>query len=96
MSIYLIGYDLTSGQDYSELIAEIKSFGTWWHGLDSTWMIKSTKDVTAIRNQLKAKLPSSDDSLLVLRYVTSEETDTGSAAWTGFSTQTSEWLKKHL
>lgn len=96
MPIYLIGYDLKSGQDYSDLIAELKSFGTWWHGLDSTWLIKSEKSADNIRDLLKTKLPSSKDKLLVLKYVTSEEIGSGAAAWRGFTGSSTEWLKAPL
>lgn len=96
MPIYLIGYDLKSGQDYSDLIAELKSFGTWWHGLDSTWLIESDKSAKEIHSTLKAKLPSSNDKLLVIKYVTSKETGSGAAAWKGFTESSSNWLKKYL
>ena len=96
MPIYLIGYDLKSGQDYSDLIAELKSFGTWWHGLDSTWLIKSEESTTALRDRLFLKLPSSNDKLLVLKYVTSKELSTGVAAWAGFAGSAHEWLKEFL
>jgi hypothetical protein len=41
MGTLLIGYDLDKpGQDYSNLVAEIKRLGAWWHNLDSTWLVK--------------------------------------------------------
>ena len=48
MKSYLIGYDLNkTGQDYKTLIEQIKELGSWWHHLDSTWIIKS--DLTAVQ-----------------------------------------------
>ena len=40
MATYMIGYDLNRpGQDYPALIDAIKRLGTWWHHLDSTWIV---------------------------------------------------------
>lgn len=38
--VYLITYDLKKpGQDYSNVYDAIKSCGTWWHYLKSTWLV---------------------------------------------------------
>ena len=40
MALLLIGYDLTRpGQNYPGLIEGIKELGSWWHCLDSTWLL---------------------------------------------------------
>lgn len=66
MSSYLISYDLNkSGKNYETLIAEIKKFGTWWHHLDSTWIVKSDLTAVQIRDKL-SPLIDSDDELLVV------------------------------
>lgn len=40
--VYLITYDLKKpGQDYSNVHDAIKSCGTWWHYLESTWLVDS-------------------------------------------------------
>jgi hypothetical protein len=55
MKSYLIGYDLNkTGQDYTTLINKIKTLGTWWHCLDSTWIIKSNSTAVQIRDTLKS------------------------------------------
>lgn len=65
-NLYLVCYDLNSpGQDYSELHDEIKSYGTWWHHLDSTWIIKTTKSASEIRNHLGNYIDSNDELLIV-------------------------------
>ena len=91
MKTYLIGYDLNkSGQDYKKLIDQIKKIGTWWHCLDSTWIIKCKDTYTAvsIRDYLK-KYIDSNDELLVVRL-------SGEGAWCGFSQDCSKWLKDNL
>lgn len=89
MNTYLIGYDLDKpGQDYKDLIDKIKSFGTWWHCLDSTWLIKSSLSAKAIRDDL-ATIIDNNDKLLVARL-------SGEAAWIGFTGDCSDWLKNNL
>ncbi|MCS4162950.1 MULTISPECIES: SinR family protein [Sphingobacterium] len=86
---YLIGYDLNrTGQDYETLIDEIKKLGTWWHCLDSTFIIKSTSTATLIRNHLMTFIDSNDELLVVGL--------SGEGAWTGFSNECSNWLKNNL
>jgi hypothetical protein len=67
-NLYLICYDLNSpGQDYKDLIEQIKSYGTWWHHLDSTWIIKSSKTAKQIREHL-SKYIDGNDELLVIQF----------------------------
>ena len=88
MASYLITYDLNSpGQNYNDLYTVIKGLGTWWHCLDSTWIIKSNLTAVQIRDSLSAKIDK-NDSLLVASI--------SSAAWKGFSADCSDWLKKNL
>jgi hypothetical protein len=89
MKTYMIGYDLNKpGQNYTELIDAIKTLGTWWHCLDSTWLVKSNSTAIQIRDALSAHIDSSDE-LLVAQI-------SGDAAWVGFDTQCSSWLKNNL
>ena len=89
MACYLVGYDLNKpGSDYADVIEEIKRIGTWWHCLDSTWIIAYNGPATAIRDALTPYLDANDE-LLVVRL-------SGEAAWTGFSKECSEWLKSNL
>lgn len=90
MSTYMIGYDLNKpGQNYDDLYEAIKNQGsTWWHHLDSTWIIVSTKTAVDIRDNL-SKYLDSNDKLLVAKL-------SGEAAWKGFSDKGSDWLKKNL
>jgi len=89
LKTYMIGYDLNSpGQGYDELIKAIKALGTWWHCLDSTWLIRSELTAAQIRDHLK-QFTDSNDELLVARM-------SGEGAWIGFNTKCSEWLKNNL
>lgn len=54
--VYLITYDLrVPGQNYSDLIKEIKAVGySWAKPCESTWFIKTTLTAEAIKNKLNA------------------------------------------
>ena len=90
MPMLLVGYDLNSpGQDYDALIARLRAFGTYWHHLDSTWLVRTDLTAVEMRDVLKQFLDVTDE-LLVLD-VTGDL-----AAWRGFSSRASAWLKEHL
>lgn len=88
MGTILVGYDLNKPvQNYDGLIDKLKGYGAWWHHLDSTWLLKTSKEPTEVRNDLQA-LIDEDDELLVIDV-------TGDArAWRGFSESGSKWLKE--
>lgn len=90
MASYLISYDLNKpGQNYSDLYDAIKKVGsTWWHCLDSTWIVKSTKSAAQIRDAL---LPCLDKNDRILVVITGRE-----AAWNGFDQICSDWLRNNL
>ena len=85
MAYYLIGYDLTPpGQEYPELIRAIKSYGVWWHHLDSTWLVQTDVSAVGIRNHLRRFLDANDE-LLVVRVGPEWATH-------GFSALANQWL----
>jgi hypothetical protein len=91
MSTFAIGYDLhpSRGETYDELIGAIKRVGsTWWHHLDSTWVVVSDKTAEQIRDSLLSHLKSDDQLLVVLL--------SGEGAWFGFNDKGSSWLKSNL
>ena len=66
MAVYLIGYDLNKqDKDYEGLYEAIKSYGTWWHHLDSTWMIDTKHDVDSIFKKLKPHIDDNDYLLII-------------------------------
>lgn len=91
MTNILIGYDLNkTGKDYASLIKAIKALGSdWWHCLDSTWIIKTDLDTVAARDSLAKHIDGNDELLVV-------DITAGSAAWTGFDSDCSSWLKNNL
>ena len=89
MATYMIGYDLNRPlQDYAELIDAIKTYGTWWHQLDSTWLVVTEDTAVQIRDKLAPYLDANDE-LLVAKV-------SAPAAWRGFNDKGSQWLKENL
>ncbi|SCW80255.1 SinR family protein [Mucilaginibacter sp. NFR10] len=89
MNTYIIGYDLDKpGQDYTHLNEAIKEIGTWWHCLDSTWLVRSTLSATTIRDRLM-KIMDNNDELLVAKL-------SNEAAWFGFNKNCTDWLHQNI
>jgi len=67
MACLLITYDLnTPGQDYKDLHEVIKNLGTsWWHHLDSTWLVTTTLTPSQAWDKLAAVADKNDTFLIV-------------------------------
>jgi hypothetical protein len=64
--IYLISYDLRKpGRDYTSLHNAIKSAPTWWHYIESTWIIKTEKSIEDWYNKIRATTDSNDSFIIV-------------------------------
>jgi hypothetical protein len=90
MSNILIGYDLNkTGQDYKSLIDAIKNLGSWWHCLDSTWIVSCNYTAQTVRDHLWQYMDSNDELFVV--DITGQ-----AAAWIGFTGNCNDWLKNNL
>ena len=87
MAAYVISYDLNKpGQNYNQLYEAIKrNCPTHWRCLDSTWIVDYSNGATQLRDNLTPYIDS-NDKLLVARL-------SNEAAWYGFNTNGSAWLK---
>ncbi|MEK6384088.1 MAG: CRISPR-associated protein Cas2 [Paraburkholderia tropica] len=91
MATFIVGYDLTNkdGHDYANLIDALKtSFSNWWHHLDSTWVIVTSKTAVEVRDTLSPHMHR-DDKLFVAQA-------SGVGAWRGFNDKGASWLKDNL
>ena len=51
MATHLITYDLRApGRDYDPVYDYIKTLGTWWHNVDSTWIVVTALSDTQIHD----------------------------------------------
>jgi hypothetical protein len=88
MATLLVGYDLnTPGKNYDDLIDAIKAESAWWHHLDSTWLVKSSKTPVQLRDALKKHIDANDELLVI-------DVTGDSRAWSGFNDPGSKWLKE--
>lgn len=66
MAVFLISYDLNRpGQKYDELFEAIKSYGTWSHRLDSTWLIETSKSLNTVSEHLLRHIDNNDNILII-------------------------------
>ena len=87
MDAVLITYDLKApGKDYSKLHEKIKNFGPCWHCLESVWIVKTTKTVVTVRDELKSVIDEND-----LLFVTS--CNSWNWATAHLSDECNKWLK---
>jgi hypothetical protein len=89
MNTLLVGYDLNKQKDYPAIWAALQEMGTWWHHLDSTWLVRTEMTPVLLRNALREHIDG-DDELLVI--------DVTGRSWAGrgFSARAYDWLKKYL
>jgi len=88
-STYVIGYDLDRpGQNYPDLFAAIKSFGTWAHYLYSTWIVQTDKTAVEVRDFLRRHIDKNDKLLVVA--------SAHMAAWAGLDESATTWLKQNV
>ena len=86
--ILLISYDLNNPKrDYRGLYKEIKKADTWWHHLDSTWIIRTNQNPETWQNRLRRHLDR-DDSLLIIEVRNNYQGWLPEEAW--------QWLERNL
>lgn len=65
--IYLVTYDLHKPtQNYAAVHQAIKSCGSWWHHLESTWLVDTTLSASQIWDRIKGAADN-DDNFLIIR-----------------------------
>lgn len=89
MSAVLITYDLNKpGQNYSALHDKIKSLGPWWHYLESTWIVSTTKTPSQVWDHISSAVDKSDRALVIDITLDRYSGWLPKAAW--------EWLAKYV
>jgi hypothetical protein len=86
--VYNISYDLHKpGKDYNGLIKELQNSHTWWHYLESTWLIYTNETANQIWNRLSSYLDQNDSILII-------ETGKDYSGW--LPKEAWEWIKKQI
>jgi hypothetical protein len=89
MPAFLITYDIHKGdsEQYRDLIDAIKAYRTWARVTESSWIVVTEDDASAIRDNLSQHMDD-EDRLFVLKSGVA-------AAWKNVRCKSS-WLKKWL
>lgn len=88
MTVYCVSYDLNkAGQNYDALYDELKNSASWWHYLDSTWLISSAETADQLSTRLLKHLDK-NDYLLVIKVVRPYQGWLSEDAW--------KWINEHV
>lgn len=64
--IYAVNYDLCRpGQNYEGMQTAIKSCGSWWHYLGSTWLVHTNLTAGQIYQRLAPHIDTNDNVLVI-------------------------------
>jgi hypothetical protein len=63
---FAVNYDLKApGRDYTGLYDAIKKSPTWWHYLESTWLISTNETAEGVWNQISTHIDKNDSVLII-------------------------------
>jgi len=90
VSVYLVSYDLKRpGQNYLELYEELKKASSWWHYLESLWLLSSGESLEAWHTRIRSKIDE-NDSFIIMKLTSGMERNgwLPEKAW--------EWIRQYL
>jgi hypothetical protein len=89
MSTLLITYDLNSpGQKYERIHEAIKAQGDWWHHMESTWIVVTSKTASEVFAALNDHIDGTDRAIVV---------DITGQQYSGWQQEESwDWLRKFV
>jgi hypothetical protein len=90
MTAFSITYKLAKiTQDPAPILDRIKGFESWWHDVDSVWMVATNMSPVEIRDQLWTAMGDAGQLLVV-------EVTGQSWAHAGVNDEGTAWLKAHV
>lgn len=64
--LLLVSYDLkVPGRDYAKLYETLKTASTWWHYLESTWILSTSDNINTWSDKIRAVLDANDNFIVV-------------------------------
>lgn len=88
MTVYCVSYDLNkAGQNYNALYEELKESSSWWHYLDSTWLIYTSETADQLSKRLLIHTDK-NDHILVIKVVKEYQGWLTEDAW--------KWIREHV
>ncbi len=89
MSVQLVTYDLVKpDRDYPKLFEAIKALGTWWHCIESVWLISTGLSSVQVRDALRPYVDG-NDKLAVFSL-------SGGCGTLGLNSECNDWLRTQL
>ena len=90
-STILIGYDVhpPHGDTQDKLETAIRALGTWWHHLETIWIVRSDHTSHEILEKLRCTV-GNEDQLLVI------DISGDIASWSGINDLGDKWLKDNI
>ncbi|MBI1948530.1 MAG: SinR family protein [Deltaproteobacteria bacterium] len=89
MSVHSISYDLRQpGQDYGQLIEQLKSLGGWCRPTASQWLVDTQLTIGQVQDRLLPFIDANDKLLI------SEVT--GAMAWHGLAPEVVQWIRSRF
>lgn len=86
--VYMVGYDLNkSGQDYNGLYSELKKSASYWHYLDSTWLISTRETANQLYDRISHHIDA-NDYVLIMEVRADYQGWLPEKAW--------EWIREHV
>jgi hypothetical protein len=86
--VYCVSYDLNRlGQRYKDLHAELEKSLSWWHYLDSTWLILTNETANTLVDRLRQHMDD-NDYILVIAVKRDYQGWLSQEAW--------DWINKHV
>ncbi|MBI4226852.1 MAG: hypothetical protein HY600_01095 [Candidatus Omnitrophica bacterium] len=88
--MYLVSYDLLiPGKDYATLYEGLKSASSWWHYLESLWLVASEEPLETWQTRIRSRIDE-NDSFLILKLAPGMPRNgwLPPKAW--------EWIREHL
>jgi hypothetical protein len=87
----LVAYDIhpPKGEAYENLIEAIRSLGTWWHHLETVWVVQCAHKPAEVRDRLKSHIGTEDQLLVV-------DISGDVAGWAGVNDTGSKWLAQNI
>ena len=65
--VYVVSYDLRQARrNYSGLIEELRKSPSWWHFMESTWLISTSENADQVFARVKPHVDD-DDYLLIVQ-----------------------------
>jgi hypothetical protein len=91
LATILIACDIHSskGEVYEKLVQTIRSLGSWWHHLETIWIVRSIQTPGEIRDKMQSHI-GTDDQLLII------DISNDTAGWVGINDVGSKWLHENI